>query len=246
MQFLRAWMARRRAMRWADAWRRKSEGSEATPGPLRQLFDAGTDGPVWKWLHYLDAYDRHFSRFRGKEVHILEIGVLGGGSLGMWQTYFGPQCRVYGVDIDPACRQYERDGIRIFTGDQKDRAFWESIRKEVPVLDIVIDDGGHHSQEQIVSLQELLPHLRPGGVYVTEDIQGHSADFIAFMEGLTRAFHARKDFREHPENPEHRIEAEPTAFQSRIESITTYPYLTIIETRSIPLQELRAPVRGHH
>ena len=76
------------------------DGENERPGstrdnPLESYFDAHTTGPgIWKWRHYFDIYHRHFSKFVGKEVHILEIGIFSGGSLGMWKEYFGPQCRV--------------------------------------------------------------------------------------------------------------------------------------------------------
>ena len=38
---------------------------------------------IWKVAHYLPIYDRHFSRFRGTDVHFLEVGVHSGGSLRM-------------------------------------------------------------------------------------------------------------------------------------------------------------------
>ncbi len=62
---------------------------------------------IWKYNHYFESYERHFAKFRGKEVHILEIGVFSGGSLEMWQNYFGPSCKIYGVDIEPRCKVSE-------------------------------------------------------------------------------------------------------------------------------------------
>jgi hypothetical protein len=59
--------------------------------------------------------------------------------------------------------------IKIFIGDEEDRKFWRRFKAEVPAVDIVIDDGGHQTQQQVVTLEELLPHLRPGGVYICED-----------------------------------------------------------------------------
>src|SRR5215470_2208525 len=72
--------------------------------PLEEYFDAVTEGPgVWKWRHYFPIYHRHLSKFVGRAVHVVEIGVYSGGSLAMWRSYFGDDCRIYGVDIDPAC-----------------------------------------------------------------------------------------------------------------------------------------------
>ena len=53
---------------------------------------------------------------------------------------------------------------KIFIGDQADRSFWAEVRQTAPLIDIVIDDGGHLPEQQLVTLEELLPHVRPGGV----------------------------------------------------------------------------------
>jgi SAM-dependent methyltransferase len=145
--------------------------------PLRDFFEARQQGRgIWKWRHYFDIYHRHLQRFRGSSVALLEIGVYSGGSLDMWRDYFGPQAQIYGVDIEPACRAYESENVKIFIGDQSDRAFWRAFRERVQTLDIVIDDGGHLAEQQIVSLEELLSFLRPGGVYICEDIhRAHNA-----------------------------------------------------------------------
>jgi hypothetical protein len=82
----------------------------------------------------------------------------------MWHDYFGPRRHVYGVDLEEACLRYASDSIRIFIGDQADREFWRRFRSNVPKLDIVVDDGGHKPDQQTTSLEELLPHLSPGGV----------------------------------------------------------------------------------
>jgi hypothetical protein len=107
---------------------------------LTEFFDSRTSGHgVWKWRHYFDIYDRHFSRFRGQEVHIVEIGIYSGGSLDMWRDYFGPKAHIYGVDIQPSCKSYESENIKVFIGNQGDRNFWKSFREAVPRVDIVID-----------------------------------------------------------------------------------------------------------
>ena len=84
----------------------------------------------------------------------------------MWREYFGPKVVIYGVDIEPNCRAYENDKTKIFIGDQADRSFWREFRQKVPFLDIVIDDGGHQTEQQIVSLEELLHSLFSAGAYL--------------------------------------------------------------------------------
>src|SRR5690348_1201544 len=98
-----------RGVSFADSWPAGAGSTVSADGnPLRAFFTARSEGRgIWKWDHYFDVYHRHFERFRGEEVHILEIGIYSGGSLEMWHDYFGPKCHVYGVDVQPECMQYE-------------------------------------------------------------------------------------------------------------------------------------------
>ncbi len=123
-----------------------------------------------KYLHYLDIYERHFERFRGKEITVLEIGVSHGGSLQMWKQYFGPKAKIYGIDINPTCKEFEEENINIFIGSQSDRTFLREVLKKVPSFDILIDDGGHTMKQQIVSFEELFDHVKEDGVYLCEDL----------------------------------------------------------------------------
>ena len=141
------------------------------PGSLRQYFEAHADGAgIYKWTHYFDIYERHFGRFRGKPVHVAEVGVYSGGSLEMWKWYFGDAAQVTGVDIEPACSAYQDERTTIVIGDQGDRTFWRRFREHRPLIDVFVDDGGHFPEQQIVTLEEVLPHMAPGGVYLCEDI----------------------------------------------------------------------------
>ncbi len=70
-------------------------------GFLHKYFLNNSSKRLHKWNHYFDIYERHFSRFRGKNLVMLEIGVFGGGSLDMWKAYLGEEAKVIGVDINP-------------------------------------------------------------------------------------------------------------------------------------------------
>jgi hypothetical protein len=137
---------------------------------LEAYFVKNTGNLIHKWQHYFEIYDRHFARYRGTDVHLVEIGIFQGGSLQMWKHYFGPQARIFGVDINPACKQFEEENIRIFIGDQADRLFLRTLAHEIPRIDILIDDGGHTMRQQIATFEELFPHVQPNGIYLCEDI----------------------------------------------------------------------------
>src|SRR5437016_6128611 len=99
---------------------------------LEKYFQANTGRLIHKLNHYFEIYDRHFAKFRGTEVHVVEFGVSQGGSLQMWKEYFGPKCRIYGVDINPHCKTMEEDRVQVFIGDQEDRAFLKSLAASIP------------------------------------------------------------------------------------------------------------------
>jgi hypothetical protein len=205
------------------------------PNPLEAYFDAHTEGPgIWKWRHYFDIYDRHLARFRGGPVRIVEVGVFGGGSIGMWRDYFGPDVHIYGVDIDSSCRSLEGPGVEIFIGDQSDPAFWQSFLASDPEIDIVLDDGGHLAAQQSVTLECLLPAMRPGGVYICEDIQGAFQPFHAFVDGLTHPLSAIGFGKNAIAQPVH----------AHVASVHRYPLVTVIEKPAAGPPRFEAPRRG--
>ena len=155
----------------ARAGRRQlSQRDEAPANPLREYFLANEGRLIHKWMHYFDVYHRHFQQFRGRPVTVLEFGVFHGGSLQMWKHYFGPDARIVGVDINPACKALEEEQIEVVIGDQEDRAFLAGLRDGLGTVDIVIDDGGHTMAQQIATFEELFPAVRSEGVYLVEDL----------------------------------------------------------------------------
>jgi hypothetical protein len=232
-----------RAMAYADHWQAVPPRVTSKPpgGRLQEFFAHRVDGPgIWKWQHYFDIYERHCAKFVGRPMHLLEVGVYSGGSLEMWRHYFGAQCQITGVDIEPAVQAYTGDGVRILVGDQGDPSFWRSVLPTLPRIDVVVDDGGHLPHQQIVTLEELLPHLNPGGVYICEDIHDQSRAVNAYTAGLLNRLNATP-LAPHPDAPLHVI---PSPFQATVHGVHCYPYMTVIEVREAALNELIAPRKG--
>lgn len=200
--------------------------------PLRAYFESHTEGPgIWKWDHYFDAYHQHLAPFVGSQVHVVEIGIYSGGSLGMWLDYFGSGCHVYGVDIEPACKVYESEQVSVFIGDQADRKFWSDFADEAPLVDVVIDDGGHETEQQIVALEELLPRLRPGGVYIVEDLHGGDNRFVSYAAGLIDELNNGGKW-------------QLSRFQGAVFAMHFYPYLLVIERRRSAPEHFTSTRRG--
>jgi hypothetical protein len=211
----------------------------SSTNPLWDYFQNQKDGHgIWKWEHYFEIYHRHLSRFVGQQVNVMEVGIYSGGSLEMWRSYFGDKSHIYGVDIEEACKVYENDHISVFIGDQADRAFWSTVKKSVDGIDIIIDDGGHTLKQQQTTLEEVLPHLRPGGVYLCEDVHGTFNSFSAFAAGLANELNSMNLI----SGP--LLQSSVSHFQSRIHSIHFYPYVVIIEKHGVSPTRLLAPKHG--
>lgn len=136
---------------------------------LKEIYLKRSEKDIDKWQHYFEAYDKHLSRFLGGPINMLEIGVFRGGSLKMWQEYFGKGGTIYGMDIVEEAMIHNDENIRIIVGDQADKDFLRKFLDTIPELDIVIDDGGHTATQQINAFEMIYPKIDKDGVYIVED-----------------------------------------------------------------------------
>lgn len=202
---------------------------------LEKYFTKNTGALIHKWKHYFDIYDRHFSRFRGSDVYVVEIGVSHGGSLQMWKDYFGPDSKIFGIDLNPDCKKLEEGQIQIHIGDQSNRKFLQSLVKKIPRIDILIDDGGHKMDQQINTFEELFPYIDKNGVYLCEDL--HTSYWPEFGGGYRK----RNTFIEYSKQFIDYINAwhsktkrlRVTEFTKSVQSLHYYDSVLVIEKRVI-------------
>lgn len=127
---------------------------------------------------YFHSYDHFLSKYVGSNITFVEIGVLNGGSLFMWREFFGPHARIIGVDLNPNAKKWEESGFEIYIGSQSDPKFWEAFIASVGNIDVVIDDGGHTYEQQVITTECLLPHINDGGILIVEDTH------TSYMDGF--------------------------------------------------------------
>lgn len=213
---------------------------------LERFFEARRTGPgIWKWQHYFEIYDRHFAKFRGTAVRLVEIGIYSGGSLDMWRDYFGGMAHIIGVDIQPDCMAYQSEGVEVHIGDQSKAAFWDEFKSRVAPVDIVIDDGSHKPRHQATTLVALLGHVRPGGVYLCEDIHGYPENIFAdTVHRMAHGLHHHEGFVRDVHDDDRHLVKRATAFQAEVCAIHLYPYVAVIEKAAEPVTEFVAPKRG--
>ena len=202
---------------------------------LKTYFDKNTKRVIHKWEHYFEIYDRHFNAYRNKELVILEIGVFQGGSLQMWKNYFGPGAKIYGIDIDSKCKQYEEENIEIFIGSQTDKKFLSEVKSKMPRIDILIDDGGHTMNQIKTSFLELFDHLKDDGIYAIEDL--HTCYWLDYGGGYKR----KGTFNEFSKNLVDSLHAwhsrqgifKIDKYTKTVHSLHYYDSITIIEKRTM-------------
>jgi len=118
--------------------------------------------------NYTKLYSCYFDSLRLVELNVLEVGIAGGESLKMWKDYF-PNAKIIGLDILDL-KFLEEKRIHIFQGDQSDRDFLMKVNAMHGPFDVIIDDGSHRNRDMKASFEVLFPLLKPGGLYVVEDL----------------------------------------------------------------------------
>ena len=127
---------------------------------------------------YFQVYEEMFNKYVGKKITFVEVGVLQGGSLFMWREYFGKNARIIGIDLHPNAKELEKHGFEIYIGSQSDKNFWRNFYTKVGKIDILLDDGGHVNDQQIVTLSESVNNINDDGIIMTEDV--HTSYFKKF------------------------------------------------------------------
>ena len=122
-----------------------------------------------KWEKYFDVYDICFEKYKKKKITFVEVGILNGGSLEIWKKYFHPESRIIGIDFNPECKKFEKEGFEIYIGDQSDENFWDDFYKKIGKIDILLDDGGHRNIQQSITTIKSIPNINDNGILMIED-----------------------------------------------------------------------------
>lgn len=146
----------------------------------------------WMWengMNYGPTYDQLFSPLQNEPIVLLELGWgewnpdleshddpnNGGRSARVWREYF-PNATIVVIDI--AHKNNTVPGVDLYQGSQDDPVFLGSLHEKYGDFDIIIDDASHISSLTIASFDILWPTLKPGGIYVVEDLHTSYHDWF--------------------------------------------------------------------
>jgi hypothetical protein len=143
------------------------------------------------WAHegrghsYTPWYNTEFNRYRSEVKRVFELGINDGASVYMWEEYF-PNAAIYAADNHtPGVNLVNRGRIKAHYVDQHDAKSLVELRNWLPEgFDLMIDDGNHDPDDQILTVNILADRLAPGGYYVIEDVQPPRENIVRILEGI--------------------------------------------------------------
>ena len=146
-------------------------------------------------LHgYTKIYEEIFKDSKDSNINYLEVGVFQGRKLATFSDYF-PNGKIYGVDL--SVKEFElmkstliemgafsnNNLMSVLPGDSTDISTWDQKINDYPMFDIILDDGLHRPDAQHKTLINFWNKLKPGGIYIIEDIQYQFIDkLIALLK----------------------------------------------------------------
>jgi hypothetical protein len=128
---------------------------------------------------------------RTSRVKLLEIGIgtnyldvksnmgingIPGASLRSFRDFI-PHSNIYGADIDSRIL-FEEDRIKTFHVDQMSEQSLNSLMLEVGNCDVLIDDGLHTSEANLLTLKTFIPFVAMNGWIIIEDIDGFQENLL--------------------------------------------------------------------
>jgi hypothetical protein len=92
-------------------------------------------------------------------------------------------------------------------------------------------------------LEELLPGMKEGGVYICEDIHSTRNKFASFVYGLADRLNSGTAVGD-LDDAEHRLSIKAMGVQCLIEGISLYPFIAVLERTTGRVSEFVAPKHG--
>ena len=142
---------------------------------------------------YIPVYERLLAPHRDTPLPVVEIGIMTGHSLRMWEEFFH-RSKVHGIDLNDHphdiadLRPMIAEGthnIHLFDATNReltDAAFGKTL------FEVIIDDASHSLEQQLLIYRNFKDRLAPGGIYIIEDVENLDRD-RAVLENIT---HTRK------------------------------------------------------
>lgn len=130
----------------------------------------------------LSKYEHFLFRLRFKsDVHFLELGAGPdnniGASMRCWKSYFRAETQLHVADIKDTAMSLSKEGFNVHVCDLGSTEALANLAAFQ--WDCVLDDASHFWSHQKLAFQYLFNAVKPGGIYIVEDLCtsfGHYVD----------------------------------------------------------------------
>ena len=139
-------------------------------------YDPKTGWPDKNSVHsYIEVYEEILKPYRDKNINILEIGLMNGESLRMWDEYFegkvhGIDCSITPIDGKANLTNAIEEGFNISIGDASNCDDIARFYKYYQ-FGVVIEDANHDLTQQLQIFNVLKSYLEEDFIYIIEDVQ---------------------------------------------------------------------------
>jgi hypothetical protein len=126
---------------------------------------------------YIGVYEKYFST-KQEDASLLEIGMMTGGSMYLWQQYF-KKYNLVGMDLSLGWNtkrlfqeglENDLDIVLLFGVNSRSTDVPQAVKNQK--FDFIIDDGDHSAPAQIDTFKNYWQFLNIGGTYFIEDVVG--------------------------------------------------------------------------
>ena len=162
----------------------------------------------------------------------------------MWLNTFGERLALLvGVDINKDTKAWEAFSpkLKVEIASQADPDLWRVLYKKHGSFDIILDDGSHLTEHMIASFESLFNLLKPGGVYMIEDVTQENAESIRHILhghidgkpqiGLMRQFY------KHPKDQKACCNFTTNWAQKNVDYIASYPMILAVRKHDGPSRD---------
>lgn len=123
---------------------------------------------------YDRVYQPILEPIREDPINLLEIGVFRGHGMASFAEYL-PNASLYGVDLFQRLRPEQipalnHPRVKWAKVDSTTPAVTSALHKFGVEFDVIIDDGAHWPEANMLTFRRCSPFLKSGGVYIIEDV----------------------------------------------------------------------------
>ena len=119
---------------------------------------------------YTKFYESYFKNIKNNKLNIIEIGSYYGNASAALFFYF-KNSHIYSADINPDMYLYKSKRVNnFFLNNSEQESLEKNLINKKITFDIIIEDASHMLKDQIITLFMLFKVLKPGGIFVVEEI----------------------------------------------------------------------------